>query len=284
MKYDPEKTTERLKGVPLENRVFIYDAAIIIEFLNQTLMPIKYFLSEKGEQEISGIDKFDPENFKSKDTLTEHRISIGTLYDYYKAFRQQRDYTAAMESRYKFQIILRKLNWAKNGWCFDVKRVGRAQLIYFAPMMLRVKVPKAERALYPPAKARIEETPVEVTPTDHNDDDIQIAEEHSFAEMEKKEEVKKANLQIEKLPDGKLIMSRGDGIPVTRTDVEVELKDEPIPEKMDRFVESIYEAEEEEEKRFITVDKEFFDELDIDIDVSATVEYIDKLKEAEENY
>lgn len=174
MKFDPQKTAERLKGVPIQNRVFIYNAQIILEFLNQTLMPIQYFLSPAGEKEISGAFEFKPHMLKDPKAIYEHRISIGTLYDYYKMFREQKDYTSPVESRYKFSVILKKLNWNKNGWCFDVRRVGRGQLIFLAPAMLRVKAPKEDREKFPVQVTPLADTPVEVTPEDHNDDDIPV--------------------------------------------------------------------------------------------------------------
>lgn len=224
MKYNPEKTAERLHGVPLENRAFIYDATIIIEFLNQTFMPVSYFLSPKGYKDIAGVNPFEKENFKESDTLEKHRESVGTVYDWYKLFREQRDYTAPIESRYKFQVILKKLNFSKNGWCFDVKRVGRAQIIYFAPMMLRARAPKEHKEMFPPMKSKLEETPVEVSAADHDDDNIEVVDDGEIpksaasasamaVEIHEKI-VKKPDLRMEKLADGTIALTRGNGIPV----------------------------------------------------------------------
>lgn len=228
MKYNTEKTAERLHGVPLENRVFIYDAAIIIEFLNQTFMPISYFLSPKGYKEIGGTNPFEKENFKDPNTLETYRESIGTIYDWYKMFREQRDYTAPIESRHKFQIILKKMNFNKNNWCFDVKRVTRAQLIYLAPTLLRARVSAEDKAMYPPMKSKLEDTPVEVSVADHNDDDIETDTEET---------------------------------PQRKQNTFIPAKFEYVEDEDGGFIEAKFEIEEEED-RFIESKSEYIEEED----------------------
>lgn len=154
MKYDPKKTSQRLRGIPVENRAFIYDATILLEFLNQTFMPNEYF------------EKMDP-----KEKLT-YRLSIGDIYEYYKMFRDAKDYTAPIESRYKISVMLKKLLYEKNGWQFDVRRVGRGQLIYFSPLLLRVKVDPEIKKNFPPKTSvpTAQELAVEVTKQDHEEE------------------------------------------------------------------------------------------------------------------
>lgn len=165
MRYDPEKTKERLDGVPMKDRVFIYNASIIIEFLNQTLMPTAYFLNDLGLKTM-GSGQFELRFLKDPKAIYEKRFSLGDLYEFYKLFRQQKDYTAPVESRYKFSVILKKLSFAKNGWKFSVRRVSRAQFVYFAPAELRVRVPLAERSLWPVGSSNLSQGQIEVTPAD----------------------------------------------------------------------------------------------------------------------
>lgn len=161
MRYDKNKTQKRLKGVPIENRSFIYDATILLEFLNQTLMPNSFFETPEG-----------------KALLPQAKISHGDLYDYYKMFRQQKDYTHELESRYKFSVMMSKLLLMKNGWQFERRRIGRGQIVYFSPCILRVKVDTALRKMFPPAKIDMANAVLKVTKEDHEDprDDDLVAD------------------------------------------------------------------------------------------------------------
>ena len=170
MRYDPNKTSERLKGVPVQDRVFIYNAAIIIEFLNNTLMPTAYFLKPEELHKIGPGQDFKPEHMKDPKDLNEFAFSLGDLYGFYKLYRQQKDYTAPIESRYKFSVILKKLSLHKNGWKFNTKRVGRAQIVYFSPALLRAKVDPEIKKMWPPGQTNILEGQVEVSPKDMSED------------------------------------------------------------------------------------------------------------------
>lgn len=157
MRYNPENTQAKLRGVPIEKRVFIYDATIVIEFLNETLMPYNYFYDQQG---------------KLRENIGEEpALSLGDLYEYYKMFRQQKPYTSPIESRYKFSIIMKKLHLDRNGWRFNVRRVGRAQIIYLFPSLLRVKVDPEIRKNFPPLKRGLSEGQVEVEHADHIEPD-----------------------------------------------------------------------------------------------------------------
>lgn len=162
MNYDPEKTNENLQGVPMKNRVFIYNAEIIIEFLNKTFMPTPYFLNMNGLNELMpGVD-IEPKHLKDPKVLEEERFTIGDLYEFYKLYRQQVDYTTPIESRYKFSVILKKLSLRRNGWKFRFRRYTRAQLVYVAPAQLRARVPLEIRQAFPPGGCDVSAGQVEV--------------------------------------------------------------------------------------------------------------------------
>lgn len=140
---------EKLSGVPMQKRVFLYDASIIIEFLNATYMPMSYLLTPEAMKRLGADSYIRKSDMKDPSKYGELFVSLYQLYEFYKKFREARSYTFPIESKYKFSIIIKKILLPKNGWQFEVKRVGRAQLIYVGPMELRVKVPLEIRELYP---------------------------------------------------------------------------------------------------------------------------------------
>lgn len=153
----------------MKDRVFIYNASIILEFLKQTLMPTAFFLNSEGFKSLlPGVD-IERKHLKNPDDLEKEKFTIGDLYEFYKLFRQQKDYTSEIESRYKFSIILKKLNLIKNGWKFRFRRVGRAQLVYLSPAQLRVRVPLEIRKLFPPGGMDLDKGQVEIVPEDLSD-------------------------------------------------------------------------------------------------------------------
>lgn len=172
----PKNINHKLKDVPIEKRVFIYDASIIIEFLNRTFMPTLYHLNHTARAEIGAGSMIKPEHLRVPERYDELFISVQTMYEYYKLFREQVDYTAPIESRWKFGLIIKKLLLPKNGWQFTVKRVGRAQLWYAGPVELRVKVPVNDRTLYPIPSPEV--SSVEVTGADIGAQDVDVAVEN----------------------------------------------------------------------------------------------------------
>lgn len=156
-------------GVPKENRVFIYNASIIIEFLDKTFMPISYFLNTPAMNEIGYGTEIQPKHFKDQKQM-EHKMTTGDLYDIYKLFRQQMPYTSEIETFYKFSVIMKKLRYRPNGWQFRVRRTGRAQLIYLSPVLFRVKVDPEIRKAYPPGALNLSAAQISLTPEDHQDD------------------------------------------------------------------------------------------------------------------
>lgn len=176
MRFNQDKTNDRLSGVPLKDRVFIYNAAIIIEFLNETLMPLSFFLKPEIIVDLPSRD-LDKKDFKNPEDFNEQRISMKDLYEFYKLFRQQKEYTAPIESYYKFSVIVKKVSFKRNGWRFIVRRHGRDQTVMVAPAQLRVRVPLEVRKLFPPPIVNLSEAQVE---TSIDDDEIPTAEHPSI--------------------------------------------------------------------------------------------------------
>lgn len=169
MKYNPEKVKERLKFTPMEKRVWIYNADIIMEFLEQTFMPTSYFLKPTCNPKPG--KKIDAENFYIPEEVKEFETEMmfDDLYKTYLTFRNYKKYTSEIESRYKFGIIIGKLRFYKNGWELMKVRRGRKQTIIVYPLVLRVKVSEHTRAQYPIQKPNILKAQVEV-----DSDDLEI--------------------------------------------------------------------------------------------------------------
>lgn len=137
MKINKELVQERLAGIPEEKRSHIYNATLVLEFLTATFMPTAFFLPVNFKVQ-PGI----PLGEKSMRAIAKDKaISISDLYDIYLLFREERDYTAPIESKYIFSIIVRNLRFYKNGWEFIPWRVGVAQIWYIGPLILRTNVP-----------------------------------------------------------------------------------------------------------------------------------------------
>lgn len=168
MKINQEKVKERLAGVPDESRSHIYDASIVIEFLAATFMPTKFFLPA-GFSPAPGM----PLGAKSMRKAAEGKaMSMRDLYDLYVLFREEKDYTVKIESRYIFSIIIRHLRFYKNRWEFTVYRVGVAQIWHVGPLVLRKDVPAEVRAKYSirPNLKTIESATVEADPVSEPED------------------------------------------------------------------------------------------------------------------
>lgn len=159
----PNNINEKLANVPKDKRVFIYDASIIIEFLSSTFMPLRYHLKPQ-EIHTVGAGNLGKKHMKESEKYEELFLSVGKLYDYYLIFREYKPYTSPIESRYKFSLIIKKLLFPKNGWQFEVKRIGRAQIIYAGPCKFRSEVEEDILKMYPITKARIES--IDVTLSD----------------------------------------------------------------------------------------------------------------------
>lgn len=189
MKIDKEKVKERLAGVPEESRSHIYDASIVLEFLAATFMPTRYFLPEGfkpapgkplGEKSMRGVSR-------------EANMQLTRLYEMYLLFREEKPYTARIESRYIFGIIIRNLRYYKNSWEFVVYRVGTAQIWHVGPLTLRLDVPAEVRAKFAeqPEKT-VEATTVEADPVNEPEEEedrfIEAKGDDRFVEVQPREE------------------------------------------------------------------------------------------------
>lgn len=253
MKQFDEKSQERLEKVPRKNRVYLFNADIIIDFLNQTLMPIHYFVKPETISKLKPGVPLAKFFMKNENDLEEHRLTIGDLYEYYLLFRQQKDYTTPVETRYKFSVILRKLSFSQNGWQFLLKRYTRAQFIYVSPVQLRVRVPIEIRKNYPPGELIVGKGQIDIEPEDLSDDAIEDVDSIDIEEIQREEAKPKNFVEV---PDefGKdYSISIGVDVAGEEEDetVEREIGYGPLNyAKEENFVE-VMEKEEEEEKEEI---------------------------------
>lgn len=170
MNINHEKTQERIKNIPPENRVFIYDAEIILEFLKQTFIPTHFFLKSDPKIGLSG-KVLEQTDFKEDYEFANFSLPLETLYEYYLLFREQKDYTAPVETKFKFNLIISKLRYNKNGWEFIRRRHTRNQIPTAYPFLLRVRANDEIREKYPvnyTNKTDVESSQVDVQYSDVN--------------------------------------------------------------------------------------------------------------------
>lgn len=170
MKINEEKLRERMKSVKPENRVYIYDAQIIIEFLHATFMPLHYFLNPDGVAALERSVELEKKFFKSPIEFHNKALRIQQMYDYYLLFRQAMPYTAPIETLWRFRIIVKKLRWRNNGWQFGITRRGVDRFWYASPAVLRSSISAEEKMAYPVPGKNVEESQVEMKPEDYKDE------------------------------------------------------------------------------------------------------------------
>lgn len=141
MKINKKNVKERLAGVPEEKRSHIYDATIVIEFLAATFMPTRYFVPDNFK--ATPGQPLGPKSMRA--LCKDQNLRLTELYDLYLLYREEKDYTMKIESRYIFSIIIRNLRYYKNHWEFLVYRVGAAQVWHVGPLLLRSDVPAEKR-------------------------------------------------------------------------------------------------------------------------------------------
>lgn len=164
MRFDPEKVNKRLAGLPQDKRVWIYNADIILEFLNETFVPTQTFLREGAKILVGETLNFS--HLKDgKKVVTEQMMKADDLYDLYIMFRNHKDYTAEIETRFKFSTILGKMRLYKNGWEFLKRRSTRRQTIVIGPLVMRSRA-EDKTTLAPVAKTDLSKAQVEVTKED----------------------------------------------------------------------------------------------------------------------
>lgn len=177
MKTNEYTVEKRLGRVPEHHRVFIYNAEIVIEFLNHTFMPTRYFL--KPGAELGPAIDLDESHLADPDALDEQLLDLKTLYDYYRLFREAKAYTAEIETEFKFKVILGKMRLLKNGWEFFRIRKGRGQTVFYAPLVLRAKVPTETREQYPIVKTNVSEgqVPTELQDFQEEEEDLSVLQD-----------------------------------------------------------------------------------------------------------
>lgn len=134
MKLDEKKIKERMESIDPQNRVFIYDASIILEFLRDTYVNPRFYLIDPT---LSSEEVFARSNFKNKDDYIGLSQKREKIYDEYVKWRVNKDYTAPIEASYKFGMILGKMRFARNGWQFNPMRRGLHQVVYITPVRSR---------------------------------------------------------------------------------------------------------------------------------------------------
>ena len=149
-----------MRGVPLKDRVWVYDGTIIIEWLSATFVPTKFFLREgviiSSGQELAKTDLRPGEDRK-------FAIKVSELYEKYLWYREQKGYTSPIESRFKFKVILNKLRLIKNGWQLFKFRRGTDQDVYFGPLLPRTHVAPEVQAAFPVAETNLSAGQVDVS-------------------------------------------------------------------------------------------------------------------------
>lgn len=170
MNINEEKIEDKVKNIPPENRVFIYNAEIILDFLRQTFIPTHFFLKSDPKIGLGGkvLTKND---FKDEMVFESFNLELETLYEYYLLFRQQKDYTSPVETKFRFCLIISKLRYFRNGWEFLIKRYTRNQIRVAYPLQLRVRANQDIRDKYPvnyTTKNNVESEQVDVEMEDIN--------------------------------------------------------------------------------------------------------------------
>lgn len=135
--------------------VWTHNAAIVIEFLSRTFLPLDYFLKDTDDEGRSIKNKLMAEERLQRQWLKQTMpITADMLYQMYLQYRDYVDYTRPIESKYRFTFIINRMRYNLNGWEFLKTRHGREQVPHFEPLMLRTQVDDAPE---------IKETPVTKT-------------------------------------------------------------------------------------------------------------------------
>jgi len=170
---NPERVKRITDSVEKQNLVFRYDASIIIDFLNRTFMPPEYFFKHEFlHHDLKNKPvSFIRHSFLMKEFYDAY-LDMDTLYEYYLLYREKVRYTKEVETRYQFSVIIRRMNFERNGWKFYVRRLGRKQTLVVGPLMLRVKVPPEHRDLFDIPETRASEEQIVEAPMMDTGDDI----------------------------------------------------------------------------------------------------------------
>lgn len=131
----PLNNNVRLTHIPMNKRVFIYDAVMILEFLEENFKRTGTLIKPEHVLNIGAhidIKKFHMEVESDYDSSF---MEMKKFYQKYCEWRSIKPYTAPVEKYYRFSLIIKKMLLPKNGWQFTVKRVGRVQLVVVGPLV-----------------------------------------------------------------------------------------------------------------------------------------------------
>lgn len=165
MRILPETVKKNKEGVPAHRTVWVHNADIILEFLEQTFMPLSYFINHP-ETYTEGVDrKFFQDVVDEQKVLFPNQESViwqtRKIYDLYLVWRNSVPYTKPVETLNTFSTILRKMKYSKNGWEFLAKRVSEKQLPALAPFLPRSQVSEELRHEFPVPKPDLSKSQVE---------------------------------------------------------------------------------------------------------------------------
>lgn len=167
MRINKENIDRRLEGIPDNKRSHIYNAMLVLQFLEETFMPLRYFLPKEFKPEPMRLGE------KSMKKISDGKaLSIGQLYDLYRLWREEKPYTKEIETRYIFGIIIKNLRYYRNGWEFAYYRVGSAQIWHVGPLVMRNQAPLDAQREYKPEVPGAEASSVEADPVSVPEEEI----------------------------------------------------------------------------------------------------------------
>ena len=161
MKFKEENIQKKLASVPEENRVWIYNAAMVLEFLNKNFIPTQYFFQPEVK-EIRGGEALT-KNHLQLGCDRKFSMSVNDLYKKYMWYRDTMGYTSPIESFFKFKVMLNKMRFYKNGWEFFKHRRGTDQEIWFGPLLTREQAGKEISDSFPIPQTNVAAGQVDVS-------------------------------------------------------------------------------------------------------------------------
>ena len=161
MKFNEEKIKKKLSNVPEENRVWIYNAEIIIEFLNHVFIPTPYFFRPEVKS-LPGGEQLTKQHLQPG-ADKKFSMSAKQLYEKYMWYRENMGYTTPIESYFKFKVIFNKLRCYKNGWEFFKFRRGTDQDVWFGPLLTREEAGREVSEKFPIPQTNVAAGQVDVS-------------------------------------------------------------------------------------------------------------------------
>lgn len=168
MRIDEDTTRDRLKAIPIHERIYLYDGTRVIEFFKRSFVPTENFLVPGTMVHVRELTNEDWEGGKKQ--IRENSLSLKELYELYKVFYQKNGWTTPIETAFQFGLMIRRLRFYKNNWEFYLYRLGSAQIWHVAPLK-----PRSEVGAHVPM-AEDKEQDVEVTFADMQSDQEEAGE------------------------------------------------------------------------------------------------------------